>query len=432
MTTSDQTHAILLLTVHLGRAGVTTPKPLGPAEWGRFAQWLGDRGLAPEVLLAPDAAGLLSEWSDASVTSERIFQLLERGSALGLALERWERAGLWVLPRADPDYPTRLKTLLRTQSPPLFFGCGQPRLLKSPGIAVIGSRDAAPEDLEIATGLGAQAASEGFCIVSGAARGVDEAAMLGTLAAGGTAVGILADGLFRAVTSSKYRQYLAAGTLALVSPFNPEAGFDVGSAMSRNRYIYCLSRGAVVTSVRREVGGTWSGAAENLKRAWVPLWVRRSDDPRSGSSALVALGARWLPEPVVPFTTLLADGTMEVPPAGAREVRFLAEKEAPSVPALVQASFLADVKPRYESVTLAHSSAVPSSESQQGVDSYDRFLFRLEELCGHSAARFVELQKALGLQTAQLKEWLGRAEREGCLVRTGTPARYIWIRSVRH
>lgn len=430
MTTSDQTHAILLLTTHLGRAGPTTPKPLGPAEWGRFAQWLGDHGLAPEVLLAPDAATLLSDCSDASVASERILQLLGRGSSLGLALERWERAGLWVLPRSDPDYPARLKSLLRTQSPPLLFGCGQRQLLNSPGVAVIGSRDATPEDLELATRLGAQAASEGLCIVSGAARGVDEAAMLGALAAGGTAVGVLADGLFRAVTSSKYRQHLGAGSLALVSPFNPDAGFDVGSAMSRNRYIYCLSSAAVVASVRREVGGTWSGAVENLKRAWVPLWVRRSDDPRSGSSALVAQGARWLPEPVAPLATLLSAGTTEVPSGAASDLLFAADTQSSSVPVLVQASFLADATPGYESVTFAHRPDAPPCALTRDLDCYDLFLLRLKRLCCSSPATLAELQKALGLPRVQLKEWLDRAERESRLARTGTPARYTWIAPV--
>jgi hypothetical protein len=61
--------------------------------------------------------------------------------------------------------------------------------------------------------------------------------------------------------------------LVLVSPFNPEAGFDVGNAMARNKYIYCLSDAAIVVATSKGSGGTWSGATENLKRNWAPLWV---------------------------------------------------------------------------------------------------------------------------------------------------------------
>src|SRR5438445_13520981 len=96
-------------------------------------------------------------------------------------------------------------------------------------------------------------------IVSGGASGVDESAMLGALQANGLAVGVLADRLLRAATSIKYRDMLMADRLVLVSPFNPEAGFDVGNAMARNRYIYCLAVAEVVSTVLAGKGGTWSG-----------------------------------------------------------------------------------------------------------------------------------------------------------------------------
>ena len=34
--------------------------------------------------------------------------------------------------------------------------------------------------------------------------------------------------------------------LVLISPFYPDAGFNVGNAMQRNKYIYCLSDAAMV------------------------------------------------------------------------------------------------------------------------------------------------------------------------------------------
>jgi len=72
--------------------------------------------------------------------------------------------------------------------------------------------------------------------------------MLGALEHGGTSVGVLADSLLRSATSAQYRKQIMSGDLVLVTPFNPEAGFNVGNAVTRNRYIYCLADAAVVVS----------------------------------------------------------------------------------------------------------------------------------------------------------------------------------------
>jgi predicted Rossmann fold nucleotide-binding protein DprA/Smf involved in DNA uptake len=294
-----QTQAILLLTAWFTKPGKTDPKPLTPTEWGRFAAWLKSQERSPEALLTnTDPQDCLAGWLDPTVTPDRIRYLLGRAGALGLALEKWQRAGLWVMTRSDVDYPGRLKRRLKLEAPPLFFGCGNRRLLDQGGIAVVGSRAATEEDLLYTSRLGAEIASQGLSVVSGGARGVDEAAIAGALAREGTAVGVLADSLLRAATSAKYREGLMAKNLVLVSPFNPEAGFDVGNAMARNKYIYCLADAAIVVSTAKESGGTWHGAVEDLKHGWVPLWVKGSDDPAAGNAALVDRGAKWLPSPL--------------------------------------------------------------------------------------------------------------------------------------
>ena len=148
---------------------------------------------------------------------------------------------------------------------------------------------------------------QGYSVVSGGARGIDQRSMLGALRKEGTAVGILADSLLREATSAKYRDYILSGDLTLMTPFNPEAGFQVGNAMSRNRYIYCLSEAAVAVSSTRDKGGTWNGALENLKFAWVPLWVKWTANPEAGNAGLVQKGARWLPDDLNSLESLSRD-----------------------------------------------------------------------------------------------------------------------------
>jgi predicted Rossmann fold nucleotide-binding protein DprA/Smf involved in DNA uptake len=165
------------------------------------------------MLLRGEPARLLEGWTDRTVTVERVEKLLNRAGALGLAMEKWQRAGLWILIRADVDYPGRLKKQLQALSPPVLFGCGNRRLLDQVGIAVIGSRHASPEDLVLTSRLGSQAALQGLSIISGGARGVDENAMVGALAQEGTVVGVLADNLLRAATSARFRPSLMNGNL---------------------------------------------------------------------------------------------------------------------------------------------------------------------------------------------------------------------------
>src|SRR5262249_4569703 len=145
---------------------------------------------------------------------------------MALALEKWQRAGLWVMTRSDPDYPSRLKKRLKLETPPLLFGCGDRRLLDLGGIAVVGSRKTTQDDLSYTSRLGGAVALQGFSVISGGARGVDEAAMLGALEKEGTVIGVLADSLLRAATSARYRKGLMSKNLALISPFSPEIHFD--------------------------------------------------------------------------------------------------------------------------------------------------------------------------------------------------------------
>ena len=189
MTIAANTQAVLLLTSYFSKSTGASAKPLTANEWGRFAVWLRDHALTPEQLMGPHPEALLTGWTDSQVTSGRLEALLNRGPALAIAMEKWLRAGLWVIARSDTAYPPRLKKLLGTQSPAVLFGCGNRSLLGQGGLAVVGSRNVPDDGLQFARELGMAAASQGYSVVSGGARGVDQAAMLGALESEGTAVG---------------------------------------------------------------------------------------------------------------------------------------------------------------------------------------------------------------------------------------------------
>jgi predicted Rossmann fold nucleotide-binding protein DprA/Smf involved in DNA uptake len=264
-------------------------------------------------------------------------------------------------------------------------------------------------------------------IVSGGARGIDEAAMLGALERQGTAIGVLADSLLRASTSAKYREHLMVNNLVLVSPFNPEAGFDVGNAMARNRYIYCLADAGVVVSSTRDKGGTWTGAVENLKEGWVPLWVKPGSEAATGNVELVRRGARWLPEGKLDFSTLVSD---------AKEVVSGTLEPELDLPAAVTAASREEAGTEVRSAAATEktqdSAAVNEFRFRQPgryaetLSFYDFFLLRVKNVTNANALTVEQLQDCLDLVKSQLGVWIKRAVSEGQIKKLSKPVRYRW------
>src|SRR5690606_25364330 len=111
--------------------------------------------------------------------------LLDRGVQLGFAVEEWQRSGLWVISRSDPEYPSRYKAHLKEKAPPLLFGAGDKSLLRGGGLAVIGSRNVDAEGEDFTRHVAEECARNRMPIVSGGARGVDQVAMRTALESGG-------------------------------------------------------------------------------------------------------------------------------------------------------------------------------------------------------------------------------------------------------
>ena len=179
-----------------------------------------------------------------------------------------------------------------------MYGCGDPSQLNSRGLAVVGSRHVDDELVDYTRAVGTLAAQSGKTIVSGGAKGIDQAAMHGALDAGGRAVGILGDSLEKAVLARYNRDKLLSKQLTLVSPYDPAAGFNVGNAMRRNKFIYALSNASLVVSSDFEKGGTWAGAIEQLtKLKHVAVYVRSTGPESLGLDALKRRGACPWPNP---------------------------------------------------------------------------------------------------------------------------------------
>jgi hypothetical protein len=161
-------------------------------------------------------------------------------------------------------------------------------------VGIVGSRDVDDEGSRFASDVSAEAVRLGFGVASGGARGVDQISMRAAYEAGGYSVGILADSLLRTVRQPATQEALDSGRVCLLTPYAPDAPFNTGNAMNRNRLIYSLSDASVVVASALGTGGTWNGAVECLDQRLSKLLVRPG---LAGNEALISRGGIRLDSP---------------------------------------------------------------------------------------------------------------------------------------
>lgn len=434
---SANTQAVLLLTSPLlqesGKGNGKDPV-LTAAEYAQLAAFLHKQQHQPADLINGSRESLLGSLSS-EFAAERLDRLLSRGFQLSQAVEHWANRSISVVGRADSAYPRRFKQRLRNGAPPLLYACGNLELLSAPALAVVGSRNTPEPLLQQAEAVGALAAAAGVVLASGAAKGVDETAMLGSLAAGGCAIGVVADSLEKVSARPIWRQALVEGRLLLLSSDTPSARFQVWRAMARNKLIYALADAALVVSSVKGEGGTWAGATEQLQKLqFCPLHVLI--DPRGGAglAALAEIGARpWsnpaspealqalLRETELPQATTPATAPAEMEQGSLLESALIEPPQANSHPDLAAAAAPDAVgSPSEQPHPISKTEEVrpPAVALADFVD--DLLLSCLEQPCSID-----ELAEVLDVSKAEVKRWCLRLVDKGRLRKLTRPVRYV-------
>lgn len=257
--------------------------------------------------------------------------------------------------------------------------------------------------------------------------------MQGAGDAGGIVIGVLAADLLRASVNRHNRTGIQSGQLVLISPFNPEAGFNAGNAMARNRFIYALADYALVVDSAQGEGGTWAGAIENLRHGWAPLYVRTPGE-KAGNAALIVKGGQ----------------AFEYAPHGRASIREYLDSQydthslsrqavlgdASAIPEQSGIRITAvDIACNIEPAKVAEagigygdtSSAYKASHEKLSVerDLFQDFLSKLTLLLKEEAKNEEGIRLALGLKKGQIKGWLSKAVELGLIEKRKRPVCYV-------
>jgi DNA processing protein len=203
--------------------------------------------------------------------------------------------------RHDERYPKRLHDL--PDPPAVLFVAGEPgRLVElvggalddgSAAVAVVGTRRASPDGLEVARGLGRGVGAAGVTVVSGMALGVDSAAHAGALGAEGATVAVLAGGADRPYPASKRALYRSiVERHCVVSEMPPGFTPMRWCFPARNRIIAGLAHSTVVVEAAERSGSLITAEyAADLGREVAAVPGPVSSWRSAGTNALLRDGA---------------------------------------------------------------------------------------------------------------------------------------------
>ena len=241
---NQDSNAILTLCSHICVGeGV---RPLEPKEYSELAQKLIRAERTPKDLFdfsTDDFKSILGFNTDQIA---RVIRLLDRNASLSFKLSQYQNMGIETVTRADINYPKKLKKKLSNTCPPIFYYAGDLSLLERQYIGYVGARTVTTEDVDFAILTVRKTVSLGYGVVSGGAKGIDTISGKEALLNNGFTVEYLSDSLLKKLKKSDVVKNIQQGKLLLMTVSKPDAGFNVGMAMMRNRYIYAQSIGTVI------------------------------------------------------------------------------------------------------------------------------------------------------------------------------------------
>ncbi len=230
--------------------------------WLWLQQALGAGSAKPDRIA--ERFGTASAFYEAGPTEWRLTGWFTPKEAIRLEQETPEKAlamleycrsvGQTVLTPCDAAYPEALRQI-PAKPCALYIKGDLPDVDRQLAIAVVGTRHATRDGLEISFNFGYQLAGSGAIIVSGGAKGIDTQAHKGAVQAGGKTICVLGCGIDYAylMENASLREAIAQAG-AVISEYPVNTPPSKGNFPIRNRLISGLCAGVLVVEAAAKSG----------------------------------------------------------------------------------------------------------------------------------------------------------------------------------
>jgi len=228
--------------------------------------------------LMSEPSAVFTEWSlhtaeICEIAGAEAVEKLRAGIDIGYAdklIDEMNKLDIIAVTFISEEYPDTLKEI---EPPPIVLYCkGNLELLKSRGLAIVGTRNCTRYGCEVTEKFATDIVKAGFTVVSGLARGIDGVAHTTALNLNGKTIAVLASGVEHVYPPEHFGLYQKIVQEGLVV-----SEYKVGTAPNgyqfpeRNRLISGLTLGTIVTEAGEKSGAliTLNFANEQGKRAYV-------------------------------------------------------------------------------------------------------------------------------------------------------------------
>lgn len=154
----------------------------------------------------------------------------------------------------DEIYPERLRNI--PKPPNQLYILGNEQILNEKSIAIVGSRVCTPEGAKIAEQFAKTLSKNGICIVSGMAKGIDTAAHIGALKAGGKTIAVLGGGFKYIYPEENTNLFFSIieNNGAVVSEYKESTQPSSNRFVERDRIVSGLSMGVLIVEAKHRSG----------------------------------------------------------------------------------------------------------------------------------------------------------------------------------
>jgi DNA processing protein len=284
-------------------------------------------GSAESVLAAP--CPRIEEVQGVGRKTAEAIQAAARSDAWRQEIDLAARLGVRILCRPDPEFPESLRQI---PDPPIcLYVMGQLKREDALAIAIVGSRQASLYGLEQAQRFTELLSQTGLAIVSGMARGIDQAAHMAALRVAGRTIAVLGCGLSHCYPpeSVELRGRIAACG-AVLSELPLKTAPDAKNFPARNRIIAGLSLGTLVIEAARRSGALITARLANEYNREVFALPGRVDTPTAqGANDLISQGFAKLVTNVGDILDALGDVGESLARSAGEQLVATQEPEAP-------------------------------------------------------------------------------------------------------